>query len=770
MGRSTDRVLASLSVFFCFSVALLMGQQAWAAPQPGKQKTNESSSAVQPPAATGVTIKSQASSVVVDVIVTRKGHHVAGLGRSDFEVYDNGARQQITTFVPPLTPSEEAKSPKQAPAQALGKGTGQPTPPQPAGPAERRAFALARIHFVTLVLDLGDMQGFDILRATKAAEQYVAKTVAPDDFISIYWVGGSLHLALPFTQEKDAAVSTLKQLGSHVSLGALTANELQETQREIRDLESKVYGGGSGAGPTAGSATPCENGGSEGQAAICMMEETELVGLRQYMWSASDYQARAVITALRAIALSYRGLPGRKNVVVFSNGFIHSPDAKLELSAAIDAANHADVSFYIVDAGGLRAGISAESATAPATDNTELYRAAMIRPSDSGMLGNDKFDWVERSGMGLMHQDLGQLASATGGFYVENENDLLDGLKLVDSDLREFYTLVYQPSDIRFDGSFHTIKVVLNRSGYKVRYRLGYWATPSSEETLMTPAAAQLISSVRSGAVQPEFTPEVNAAVLLAPDAELAVPVEVSVPAKFVKIEHQSGDYRTVINMVVLAKAKDGRVVSVYQHIVALDLKKNQWKEFEKKKRLDIGVRLPLDQIEPLEVEAILRFSDGKVGVGLHKIALAGTNDAGPTLTSVVLSTYIFRAQGVTNPTDPLQGANFRLELPARPAFSSSDRLTVYFGVLHLRPAITSGRAVLRLGFSILKQGSPVRSFPPEETQGKINQTELAVLRQFPLQGLQPGDYQFHVKVEDSAHHVAESITPFVIQQGSSGN
>jgi hypothetical protein len=49
--------------------------------------------------------------------------------------------------------------------------------------------------------------------------------------------------------------------------------------------------------------------------------------------------------------------------------------------------------------------------------------------------------------------------------------------------------------------TFHRIRVVLKQSGYRLRYREGYWAIPPGEEALMTPAAAQLINNVRSGAV-----------------------------------------------------------------------------------------------------------------------------------------------------------------------------------------------------------------------------------------------------------------------------
>ena len=81
--------------------------------------------------------------------------------------------------------------------------------------------------------------------------------------------------------------------------------------------------------------------------------------LRAFLWTQTTIQARAVFIALRAIAQSYADIPGRKNVVVFSEGFLHSPDAKPQMAAVIDAANRANVAFYVVDAAGLQAGYGA---------------------------------------------------------------------------------------------------------------------------------------------------------------------------------------------------------------------------------------------------------------------------------------------------------------------------------------------------------------------------------------------------------------------------
>ena len=78
--------------------------------------------------------------------------------------------------------------------------------------------------------------------------------------------------------------------------------------------------------------------------------------LRSWITTANALQARTVFVALRAMALAYRDLPGRKTVVLFSEGFLHALDGRPEIDAVIDAANRSNVAFYVIDASGITQG------------------------------------------------------------------------------------------------------------------------------------------------------------------------------------------------------------------------------------------------------------------------------------------------------------------------------------------------------------------------------------------------------------------------------
>jgi VWFA-related protein len=712
-------------------------------------------------------IKVQAPSVVVDVIVTdKKGRPAPGLTAADFAVYESSRPQKIVTFVPPIaaatgTPAVEAKS-ESAPAFV---------PAAPFKPEEREARNLAGVHFITLVLDLGDLQPAHIQRACDAASKYIQRDVAADDFVAIYWVDQSLHLVLAFTKDKPRALVALDRLSARASGGRLTTQARLETEQEIQDLNQAIYGLqasstlGVGATPTAPANAPGGGGTAAGaQAAEVQMEKTELATLMKFLWTQTALQARAVLLALRAIAQVYQSLPGRKNVVVFSEGFLHAPEVEPEIQAVIDAANRANVAFYVLDAGGLAAEyFDASNMSPPDPSGTrEAYRVSNWSAYDQISTGLRKFDWSDHlGGVDSRHEDLGQVAVATGGLMMKNQNDLLVGLESVDRDLREFYTLVYQPTDTNYDGSFRPIKVEVLKPGLHARYRQGYWAIPAGEEVMMTPAAAQLLAAIENGSLRPAFAPEVNAAALFAPDGKFVAPVRVSLPAKLVTLERDGDHYRGGATLVVLARDPTGRPVSVYQRFLSFDLTHKQWEEF-RKRNLDIKARLSLPDLKPVSVEGILQLASGTVAQGHCEVrpsipapasnpgsGPAPNLDSGPALTSLLLSNSIVPAQGMADPADPLRGENFQIDLPAAARFAPGDKLTLYYGIL-LRGATDRSRR-FQVAYSIKSSAGVSAPFRTEELVIPPPQNRLLVLKQFDLNRLAPGRYTMEVTIADAS-------------------
>jgi len=87
---------------------------------------------------------------------------------------------------------------------------------------------------------------------------------------------------------------------------------------------------------------------------------------------------------------------------------------------------------------------------------------------------------------------LQDLADETGGrsFYPYHVDDLDQSFQDIGEELRNQYSIAYNPTTHQLDGRYHKIKIeVVDRKGYQVRARRGYYAR-AKEPTTTRPAGA----------------------------------------------------------------------------------------------------------------------------------------------------------------------------------------------------------------------------------------------------------------------------------------
>jgi VWFA-related protein len=200
---------------------------------------------------------------------------------------------------------------------------------------------------------------------------------------------------------------------------------------------------------------------------------------------ALDAFRNEVFTAgtLGAIQYIVRGvseLPGRKSIVVLSDGFrLTDADRRYgrvreSLRSLVDSANRAGVVIYTIDARGLvAAGPAAEDVSPGVSDARYIH----LQDTQDG---------------------LGVLADDTGGLFLQNTNDLEGALRRTLEDQRGYYLIGYVPDRATFSGPtprFHSLKVRVTRPGLRVRSRHGFFGRP--DEGLRT-AANRMVSAVTS--------------------------------------------------------------------------------------------------------------------------------------------------------------------------------------------------------------------------------------------------------------------------------
>lgn len=695
-------------------------------------------------------IRSQTSGVLVDVIVTdHKGHHVRGLTAGDFRVYEDNTPQTIASFTPSAARGQTVSG-----SNATTAPVGNP----PSGSA-------AEAHtpqLITVLMDLGDMHQQNLKSAYTAASTFAEKAVAAGDLVAVYWVDSSLHLAAPFTREPQQLRDVFEKLSRRTPSGRLTAYDRRSTENEIDDLFTQVYPQTlQGDPPTAlasGMVTKGSGRISDDQQIILAHQQMmlqEMNVLRSWLTIASSLQARAVFVALRALAVSYRGIPGRKTLMVFSEGFLHSPSADGEMQGVVDAAQRANVAIYVIDAGGLDTGTRPEVGTMDMGLQTRATKDFYVLGQGQQAAGLNQFDWMQTLASDP-DTDLGNLAHATGGFLVRNMNDVGQAIDRVLDDASEFYTLMYYSSNPHFDGSFRQVRVELIDRGDHLRYRQGYWALPPGREIMMTPGGAQLLAAVETGNRKPSFTPEVNAALAPAADGRFGIAVAVSMPGRVVKLEKLKDEYLADVNALLVARDKGGEILAVQERYGHLRLSRAESEQFSAS-TFTLQGHVGVPELQPVSVQAIVQFSDGTLGMSARTGIIPAPAAAGLRLSSLVLADKEEDADCSAEPLDPLCLNNRRIVLPAHRTFAADNRLVAYCSVMGLK-LDDQQKPDLRLWFS-LEQGTSAKTLKPLHLivgpgYGVGKMLAFAVLD---LKGTQAGNYRLRLIAEDERQHAQVS-------------
>ena len=675
-------------------------------------------------------LKVDATAVVVDVIVTdRKGHHVPGLTASDFKLSENNSPQTIESFTPPtVRPGPEVLENGRAGPAALA-----PSADGPKNPAAGKQGRTPQL--ITVVLDLGDMHPESLRRACAAADKFAEKTIAEGNLIAIYWVDTSLHLGVPFTRDIKRALDVLESLNTRLPSGRFTALERERTQDELVEMKNESVAMPTNPGMGAPPPDP--------------MEQARNM-VRSWITTANALQARTVFVALRALALAYRDLPGRKSVVVFSEGFLHTVDGGAEIEAVIDATNRSNVAIYVVDASGISLG--ALDGTDPMSVKRRTYDTQFGPDIGEGPKGRvagglGEFDYLQTLGSDR-HSDLGAIAYATGGFLIKNTNDLGAALDRVEDDASQFYTLVYSPSNRNYDGAFRKIKVELAERKYHLRYRQGYWALPPGRAIMMTPAAAQLLASVESGQHKPSFTPQLNAVLVPASDGHFGVSAAVSMLGRLVRFDKMEDQHVARFNVLLIARDINGKLLAVQERYGDVRLKRKEYEDFSSR-TFNLQGNVPVQELQPVTVQAIVRFADGTIGVSGRITINPVRGSTNLRLTSLVLSNREDNTACSQNSVEPLCIQGSRILLPAQPEFARSATLTVYCSVLGVS-LDSSQKPQLGVSFSLLS-GDWLNPFKPTQlkaTPGNAPHAYL-VMAVFDLRSLQPGKYRLEMTAED---------------------
>ena len=381
-------------------------------------------------------VKISTALIQLDVtVVDQRGKVVNDLRPDEIEIYENGEKQTITnfSFVSSIRSAVTPTSTQDRNAVPMPQAVLRPE-------QVRRTFAL--------VVDDLSLSFESAYQTRRALKKFVDEQMIDGDLVAIIRTGAGVGALQQFTSDKRILYAAIERVKwNPIGNGGISAfAPIEPTFSEM----------------TAAAAGDPADSEEAGNAANTQ---------RAFEDFQSSVFATGTLGALKYIVQGMSELPGRKSVILFSDGFkIFEQDehgftqggrVAEFLQELVDVANRSSVVFYTIDARGLQ--YTGFTAADQITDTSaESMNAKMAE---------------RRNQLSDTQAGLAYLAEETGGIAVKNSNDLAGGVKRVLDD-QSYYLIAYEPDADTFDAAkrkYNKIEVKVLRKGLSARYRSGFF-------------------------------------------------------------------------------------------------------------------------------------------------------------------------------------------------------------------------------------------------------------------------------------------------------
>jgi len=356
--------------------------------------------------------------VLVNVVAhDKKGNLVRDLKKGDFTLFEDGRKQEISTFdfenVDELATAGAAEATVSGATHGTVLRSGKQTAPS-LDARDRR--------MILLFFDFSAMEPEQIDRSVEAAKKFVSTKMQPADLMALVSLATNMHVDLDFTDDKPKL------------LAALTAYNSGQGQ----GFENGDTGSAEGAGETSGAFSA---------------DDTDF----------NTFSADRKLLALQSLMQALGKLPQKKSLIYFGNGITQTgADNQSALRAATAAAVKANVSIYSMDIRGLQAFPPGGEAQSASLHGQSAYSGAAVL--------NDL------NGNAASQETLATLSSDTGGRAFFDSNDFGAVFSQVQKDSSAYYVLGFTSNNRLKDGRFRRLKVQVNRPDLKLDFRSGYYA------------------------------------------------------------------------------------------------------------------------------------------------------------------------------------------------------------------------------------------------------------------------------------------------------
>jgi VWFA-related protein len=689
--------------------------------------------------------------VQVDVVVTKDGKQVADLKAEDFELLEDGRRQQITNFAYISINSTGSSTSTTNP----NPNTVLPvTPAKPPVPHEvRRTVAI-------VVDDLG-MSFQSMANLRHYLHKFVSESLGPNDLVAIIRTGGEVGALQQFTTDERQLASAIADLKwnacSRIGASVLTPERSlvalipPETQLRGRLPPDRSPGSNQVDRPTtANESNACSVG------------------------SSVNYS----INAIRFILRGMRDLPGRKSMIIVSDNLPmeRQEGAPVDFGFKRPVRENANVIDVWTQTTSYRDGLHglAEQAI---RSSVVIYGVSAQQIQTTGAQPADEISFPpprmarganpeqQNSLQKLMNtrslelrknvDGAELLAKETGGFVIRNRNDF--GVDRVLEDQNGYYLIGYRPAAETFNRRFHKIQARVKRGGLTVRTRAGFYGV--TEEPAVGPAAEsdRLNKALTSPFGANDVT--VRLATLFAND-----PVRGSLLRTFINVDAKDLTFTQEAEGTQVAKfdlssvvfSDNGALINRQDQVATLRLRGRPY-ERALREGVVYGIDLPLKRAGAVQVRVAVRDS------GSQRVGAAGQFVQAPDIGdgTLALSGIVLYAEKLNAEDDETRRALVLRRF--HPGASLVFGYTIYNAGIEKKtrlPNLTTQTVVFRDSIKIYSSDrSPVAATDYADL-ARINTG--ARLQLGPA--LTPGEYVVQIVVEDAiAKRIATQVTQFEV-------
>lgn len=577
------------------------------------------------PAGTGetppVTFRVEVDYVEVDASVTDEGGRpVANLTADDFEVFEDGKRQEVTSFSSVNIPVERAERPRFAAS---------PIVPD----VQTNVGVDGRVYL--FVLDDINTAFNRAPRVKLAARQFIERNFGANDLAAVVFTGGRAEDAQDFTNNPRLLLASIDRFMGR-KIQSATAERLQNIREN----------------PSTG--------------------ELEAPDDPNRMERA--YRARAVLSSVKKLAEFMAGVRGRrKAMLLFGEGIdynifdavgasgTNSNVIMQETQDAIAAATRANVSIYALDPRGLQVG-------------TEDLIGEQSAPASMPTLGlTSALDELR-----LSQQSLQVMAENTGGFAAINQNDSARAFERIVAENSSYYMLGYYAGNSRRDGRYRKIEVRVKRPGLRVRARNGYYEARGRRPNTPAPSAGVprvLVDALGSPLPGGDLRMRLHAAAFKGAAPNAAVAISVEVDGSGLQFVEKDGAFLEQIGVMYSATDVKGKLFPGQRHLMDFKMTADTSRQ-----AAATGIRLVTQMDLPpgrYQIRMAASNMAGRAGTVLYDLEVPDFTKPALAMSGVALTSAKSASAPTAKPKNPL--ADF---LPAPQAaireFDRGDLLAVF--------------------------------------------------------------------------------------------